>query len=123
MGGRRDEKHPKTKTSDIEVQSFGHNSETNQDIKIRNSNLKSPMNYKVKDIKMTLNLFDLDLHRIAHLSNIQNFGDENLYNFLNINFISLHLEGFLFNTTSSIFSRNFIKIGSVVCSKYQKKRA
>ena len=63
----------KTKNSDIEVQSFGHNSKTNQDIKIRNSNLTSPMNYEVKDIKMTLNLFDLDLHRIAHLSNIQNF--------------------------------------------------
>ena len=72
---------------------------------------------------MTLNLFDLDLHRIAHLSNIQNFGDENLYNFFNINIISLHLGGFWFSTTSSIFSGKFIKIGSVVCSKYQKKRA
>ena len=72
---------------------------------------------------MILNLFDLDLYRIAHLSNIQNFGDVNLYNFLTIKLISLHQGGFLFGTTSSILPRNFIKIGSVVCSKYQKKRA
>ena len=50
----------KTKNSDIEVQSFGHNSETNRDIKNRNSNLSSPMNYEVNGIKMTLNLLDLD---------------------------------------------------------------
>ena len=81
------------------------------------------MNYKVNGIQMTLNLFDLDLHRIAHLSNIQNFWDINLYNFSTIEFISLHLGGFLFGTTSSIFPGIFIEIGLVVCSKYQKKRA
>ena len=72
---------------------------------------------------MTLNLFDLDLHRIAHLSNIQNFEDVNLYNFLTIKLISQNQVSFLFGTTLSIFPRNFIEIGSVVCSKYQKKRA
>ena len=65
---------------------------------------------------MTLNLFDLDLHRIAHLSNIKNVRDVNLYNFLTIKFISLYLEGFLFGTKSSIFPWNLIKIGPVVCS-------
>ena len=79
------------------------------------------MNYKVNGIKMTLKLLDLDLHRIAHLSNIQNFGDVNLYNFLTIKLISLHLEGFLFGTTSSIFTENFIKICLVVCFKISKK--
>ena len=65
MGGRRDTKHPKTKNFDIEVQFFGHNFKTDQDIKIRNSNWKSPMNYEVNGINMTLNLFDFDLHLLC----------------------------------------------------------
>ena len=94
MGVRRDKNAQKTKSSDIEVQFFGHNSETNRDIENRNSNWKLAMNYKGNGIKMTLNLFELNLYRIAHLSNIQNIGDVNLYNFLTIKFISLYLGGF-----------------------------
>ena len=111
MGAGGTKNTQKTKNSDIEVQFFGHNSKTNQDIKNRNSNWKSAMNYEGKGIQMTLNLFDLDLHNIVHLSNIENFGDINLYNFSTIEFISLHLGGFLFGTTSSIFSEIFIEIG------------
>ena len=38
---------PKSENSDIGVQSFGHNSETNQDIKNRNNSLTSSINSKI----------------------------------------------------------------------------
>ena len=40
----------KSENSDIGVQSFGHNSETNQDIKNRNSSLTSTINSEDNDI-------------------------------------------------------------------------
>ena len=57
----------------IGVQFFDRNSKTNQDIQNRNNNSTLSINSKVKNVKMTLKVFDLDLHRFAHLSNIFNF--------------------------------------------------
>ena len=49
--GQKGRKTPqKSENSDIGVQSFGHNSETNQDIKNRNSSLTSTINSEVNDI-------------------------------------------------------------------------
>ena len=49
--GQEGRKTPqKSENSDIGVQSFGHNSETNQDIKNWNSSLTSSINFKDKDI-------------------------------------------------------------------------
>ena len=92
------------------VQSFGHNSNTNQDIKSQKSNLTSPISSKVDDIKMNLKVFDLHRHRLASLSNTINFPDVNLYNSQTIQLISLHLGGFLFGTSNSIFPDNYIKL-------------
>ena len=78
-GSKHIEKH---KNSDIGVQSFGHTFKTNQDIKKRNSRLTSSINSQVNDIQMTLKVFEFDPHRFAHLSNILNFCDVNLYNSL-----------------------------------------
>ena len=51
VGGRRVEKTPQnTENSVIGVQSFGHNSKTNQDIENRKSSLTSPINSKDNDI-------------------------------------------------------------------------
>ena len=44
------ENTPKSEISDIGVQSFGHNSETNQYIKNRNSSLTSTINSEANDI-------------------------------------------------------------------------
>ena len=116
------------------VQLFGHNSKTNPNIKNRNNSLISPINSKVSDIKMSLNVFDLDPHWFAHLSNIINFFinifqdcirpfgllatyfcDVNLYNSPTFELISWYLGGFLFGTKNSIFPENFIKICLVIC--------
>ena len=113
----------KSENSDIGVQSFDHNSETNQDIKNRNSSLTSTINSEVNDIWMSLNVFYLDLHRLVNLSNIFNFGNLNLCNSLTFELWSLHLLGFLFGTSNSIFPKNFIKIGSLVLSKTYKNPA
>ena len=69
---------------------------------------------------MTFNVFDLDLHRFAYLSNIFNFGDVNLNNSSTFKLITIHLGSFMFATTISIFPKSFIKIGLVVCSKNLK---
>ena len=42
-------------------------------IKNRNNSLISPINSEVNDIIMSLNVFDLNPHRFAHMSNILNF--------------------------------------------------
>ena len=112
--GQRVKNTEKSEISDIRVQSFSYNSETNQDIKNRNSSMTSTINSEDNDIQMSLNVFDLDLHRLSHLSNIFNFWDVNLYNSLTFELSGIHLyEVFLFATTNSIFLTNFIKIGSV----------
>ena len=72
---------------------------------------------------MSLNAFDLDFHWFAHLSNILNFWDVNLYNSLTFELIGPHLEGFLFATTNSIYPENFIKIGLVFFFKNLEKAA
>ena len=46
--------------------------------------MTSPINSKVNDIYMFLNVFDLDLHRFAHFSKIFNFLEVNRYNYLKI---------------------------------------
>ena len=56
----------KTENADIVVQFFGHNSKTNPNIKNRNNSLISQINSEVNDIKMSLNIFDLNSHRFAH---------------------------------------------------------
>ena len=103
------------KNSDIGVQSFGHNFETNQDMKKSKSSWISPINSEVNDIAMSLNIFDLDLHRFAHLSNIFHFWDVTLDNSPTFELISQHLQAFLFGTKNSIFPDNFIKIGLLFC--------
>ena len=96
MGAGESKNTPKkTENSDKGVQSLGQNSKTNQDFKNRKyNNLTSPINSKVNDIKVTLKVFDLHLHRLASLHNSINFSDVNLYNSQTFELISLHLEVF-----------------------------
>ena len=111
VGGLDKQKTPQKRK--IPTWWFGHNSKTNPNVKNRNNSMISPINSKVNDIKMSLNVFDLDLHRFSHLSNssnffinifqdcIQPFGllatyfcDVYLYNSPTFELISRHLEVF-----------------------------
>ena len=104
-GVGRSKKHKETENSDLGVQSFGHNSKTNQDIENQKSSLTSPINSEAKGIKIILKLFELHLHRLASLSHIINFSDVNLHNSQTFKLINLYLESFLFGTiTNHIFS-------------------
>ena len=118
--GRKATKNRKIPT--YRVQSFGHNSETYRDIKNWYSSLTSTIHSEDNDIWMSLNVFDINLHRFADLSNIFYFWDVNIYDSSPIwtYWPTLVLGGFWFATTSSIFPEIIFKIGLVVFPRNEK---